>query len=324
MIEIELLLEKMREGPLKKWADQLTGQLQQNSSNSHGDMQRWAAAIDRMPPLSSQYIDLNSATVAVSSALPADQATLQKLTTELKELHPWRKGPFDIHGVYIDTEWHSDWKWDRVAPHISDLKGRTVLDVGCGNGYHCWRIAGAEAELVIGIDPTRLFLAQFAAIRKYIGNNYPAHLLPLGIEDVPQNLRAFDTVLSMGVLYHRRSPIDHILELKGCLRSGGELVLETLVVDGGQNTVFVPQGRYAKMRNVWFLPSPDTLVGWLQRCGFHSIEVADISITTEKEQRSTEWMHFESLCDYLNPEDQTLTIEGHPAPKRATIIATSK
>ena len=56
----------------------------------------------------------------------------------------------------------------------------------------------------------------------------------------------------MGVLYHRRSPIDHLLELKGCLQTGGELVLETLVIDGGLGEVLVPENRYAKMRNVWF------------------------------------------------------------------------
>jgi len=324
MIETGPLLEQMRQGTLAKWAEQLPSQLEQNGLlDSHGDIPRWSAAIERMPPLQKHHIDLNSPAVSVSSDAPIDATLLSKLKNGLKELHPWRKGPYNLHGIHIDTEWRSDWKWDRVVPHISDLTGRTILDVGCGNGYHCWRMAGAGAELVIGIDPTLLFLAQFNAIRKYLGYHHPVHLIPLGIQDVPHNLRAFDTVLSMGVLYHRRSPIDHILELKGCLRAGGELVLETLVVDGDQHTAFVPNGRYAKMRNVWFLPSPDTLMGWLERCGFRNAVLADVSTTTENEQRSTEWMQFESLRDYLDPADQTRTIEGHPAPKRATVIATS-
>lgn len=324
MIEIEKLISSMDNTPLARWGARLAQQLEgKDIHNTHGDMERWNAAIGRMPELPNQVVNLNSDTVSVSTETPLDKTIRDELAKQLKELHPWRKGPFDLHGVFIDTEWRSDWKWKRVSPHLSDLSGRTVLDVGCGNGYHCWRMAGAGAELVIGIDPTQLFVAQFNAIRKYLGTGYPVHLLPLGIEDVPQNLRGFDTVLSMGVLYHRRSPIDHIMELKGCLRPGGELVLETLVIDGGANTALVPQGRYAKMRNVWFIPTPDTLVSWLERCGFHSVKVADVSVTSVEEQRSTEWMHFESLRDYLAPEDPTLTIEGYPAPKRVTIIATS-
>ncbi len=198
-----------------------------------------------------------------------------------------------------------------------------MLDVGCGNGYHCWRMAGVGAELVIGIDPTQLFLAQFLAVRHFLGADYPVHLLPLTLEQVPTNLRAFDTVFSMGVLYHRRSPIDHLYELKSCLRQGGELVLETLVIDGGEGQILVPDGRYAKMRNVWFIPSPETLCGWLCRCGFNEVRLIDVTTTSVEEQRKTEWMQFESLSDYLDPANPQLTIEGHPAPQRAIILAKS-
>ncbi|EYH95419.1 tRNA mo(5)U34 methyltransferase, partial [Salmonella enterica subsp. enterica serovar Heidelberg str. N4541] len=175
---------------------------------------------------------------------------------------PWRKGPFSLYGVDIDTEWRSDWKWDRVLPHLSDLTGRTILDVGCGSGYHLWRMIGAGAHLAVGIDPTQLFLCQFEAVRKLLGNDQRAHLLPLGIEQLPA-LKAFDTVFSMGVLYHRRSPLEHLWQLKDQLVNEGELVLETLVVDGDENTVLVPGDRYAQMRNVYFIPSAPALKnGW--------------------------------------------------------------
>ena len=67
------------------------------------------------------------------------------LRSLLMQLKPWRKGPFSLFDAFIDTEWRSDWKWQRLAPHISSLQGRTVLDVGCGSGYHCWRMRGAGA-----------------------------------------------------------------------------------------------------------------------------------------------------------------------------------
>ena len=111
------------------------------------------------------------------------------------------------------------------------------------------------------------------------------------------------------------------MELRDCLRPGGELVLETLIIDGGLGEVLLPEGRYAKMRNVWFLPSCDTLISWLKRCGFQNIRLIDVSSTSVEEQRSTEWMQFHSLKDFLSVENHQLTCEGLPAPKRAIIVA---
>jgi tRNA (mo5U34)-methyltransferase len=179
---------------------------------------------------------------------------------------------------------------------------------------------GAGAKMVVGVDPLLLNVFQFHLIRKLIGEA-PVYVLPVGLEQIPESTKAFDTVFSMGVLYHRRSPIDHLLALKDCLLPGGELVLETLVIDGKKGEVLVPEGRYAKMRNVWFLPSCETLISWMQRCGFINCRVIDVSITTTEEQRSTEWMNFHSLKDFLDQDNPELTSEGLPAPKRAIILA---
>ncbi|HEX4974327.1 MAG TPA: tRNA 5-methoxyuridine(34)/uridine 5-oxyacetic acid(34) synthase CmoB, partial [Pseudomonadales bacterium] len=229
-------------------------------------------------------------------------------------------GPFLIHGVYIDTEWRSDWKWDRISPLITDLTGRNVLDVGCGSGYHCWRMAGAGAAMVWGIDPSLISVLQFHAIRHFMGD-LPICVTPHRLEELPNPLPIFDTVFSMGVLYHRRAPLEHLLTLKQCLRPGGELVLETLIVNGDCNTVFVPEQRYAQMPNVWFIPSPLALERWLLRCGFKHVRCVDINQTSTEEQRSTEWMPFSSLPQFLDQQDKNVTVEGYPAPKRAVFIA---
>ncbi len=239
----------------------------------------------------------------------------------LRNLMPWRKGPYSLYGTDIDTEWRSDWKWQRVAPHISSLAGRTVLDVGCGSGYHMWRMVGAGAQLVVGIDPMQLFLCQFEAVRKLLGDDRRAHLLPLGIEQLP-TLQAFDTVFSMGVLYHRRSPLDHLLQLKNQLVSGGELVLETLVIEGDERDVLVPGERYAQMRNVYFIPSAAALKSWLEKCGFVDVKIVDYAVTSTDEQRRTSWMTSESLAEFLDPQDASKTVEGYPAPLRAVLVAT--
>lgn len=320
----DALLGALCQSGMSAWAEQLPQQLECiHSTTTHGDSHRWQQALERLPQLQATAVDFRADAVTVSGEHLSQQQQ-EMITALLKEFHPWRKGPFLLHGVSIDAEWRSDLKWRRIARAITSMKDRTVLDIGCGNGYYGWRMLGEGAKLVVGVDPTRLFLMQFQTIQHFIGNEWSHFMLPLGVEDLPSNLLAFDTVFSMGVFYHRRSPIDHLLELKNCLRPGGELVLETLVIKGGKGEVLLPSGRYAKMRNVWFIPSPDTLSLWLQRAGFENIRVADISKTTVEEQRSTAWMKFESLCDFLAPDDSSRTIEGHPAPVRAVFIATRR
>ncbi len=198
------------------------------------------------------------------------------------------------------------------------------MDVGCGSGYHMWRMLAEGAQRVIGVDPSKLFFWQFEAMKKYLlaqGQEVPVHFLPFKMEEVPAGLRAFDTVFSMGVLYHRRSPLEHLSELHQALRAGGEVVLETLVVDGGLGQVLMPEDRYAMMRNVWFLPSVETLSLWMRRVGFKDVKVVEQNFTSIEEQRTTDWMEFNSLKDFLDPNDHSKTIEGYPAPKRATLVA---
>ena len=306
----------------ESWLQQLPAQIAQGlSEQRYGDLPRWKSVLEKLPAWPVERFDLNQSAVSVFGN--ASQEQQAELKTQLQGLHPWRKGPFQLFGVDIDTEWRSDWKWDRLKDHIAPLQGRKVLDVGCGSGYHCWRMRGAGAELVLGIDPTPLFIVQFFALQHYI-QDHAVTVLPMGIEHVPPKLKFFDTVFSMGVLYHRRSPFDHLIELRECLRPGGELVLETLVIAGKEGEVLVPEGRYARMGNVWFLPSSATMLQWLKKAGFSDAELIDENDTSLEEQRRTEWMTFHSLEQFLNPEDHSKTLEGYPAPKRAIFKATAK
>jgi len=320
VVPFESLYAWLEEQGHAAWVAQLRETLPQKlAPHSHGRMDEWLPALAALPAVTPTSVELREA-VALGSAADLAGHAGEDLRKTLMAFHPWRKGPYRLFDLEIDTEWRSDWKWERVLPHIADLKGRAVLDVGCGNGYHGWRMRGEGAGMVVGIDPTLVSVLQFQVLQTYL-NDVHHHLLPLGIEELPAELDCFDTVFSMGVLYHRRSPIDHLFELKGCLKNGGELVLETLIVEGGQGFAFVPPGRYAKMRNVWFLPTVDTLCQWLSRAGFSNVACVDITRTTTAEQHSTEWMTFESLADFLDPHDHSKTVEGHPAPLRAVFTA---
>ncbi len=286
----------------------------------HSTSAKWQAIIESidLPSPSHSYFNSNQIKIGDATDISAKQQSLLK--TELMQFHPWRKGPYDLFGIHLDSEWRSDWKWHRLKNHINPLDNRLVLDVGCGNGYHCWRMLGAGAKSVIGIDPTLINVMQFQLIKKLYGE-VALYLLPITLEMIPSETKLFDSVFSMGILYHRRSPIDHLLALKDTLRAGGELILETLIIDGNLGETMLPEGRYAKMRNVWFLPSCQTLISWMKRCGFKNSRIIDINQTSIKEQRSTEWMRFHSLEQFLDPNNKNVTCEGLPAPKRVIIIA---
>lgn len=320
-MDYQSLLEALRGSTARRWAEILPEQLAAHlDPETHGRLPEWMDALSALPDLQTDYVALNQRYMTLgrkAEITPEQQAALHQALVSLK---PWRKGPYCLFGYEIDSEWRSDLKWERIQAAIQPLQNRWVLDVGCGNGYHCWRMLGAGAERVVGIDPTQLFVMQFQAIKKY----YPSaavDVVPVPLEALPDNLQAFDSVFSMGVLYHRRSPIDHLLKLRDCLRPGGEVVLETLVVDGPEGYALTPEDRYAKMRNVWFIPSRATLKSWLLRCKFKDPVCIDVTPTRVVEQRKTPWTSGESLQDFLHPENPERTIEGYPAPVRATFIA---
>ena len=316
-MDFQVLYQQLEQAGFNHWVDELK-HLQRSwfSQEHHGDYQRWSDALELLPPIEHATVSYSQPAITVEGTCRATNQLRQALSL----LKPWRKGPYKIGSVYIDSEWHSDYKWDRVAPHLTALHNRRILDVGCGNGYHAWRMLDQNPELVLGIDPSVLFNMQYQALQKYC-NDQRFFMLPIGIQQIPANLQWFDTVFSMGVLYHRRSPFDHLLQLKQLLKEGGELCLETLVINGGRGDVLVPESRYARMNNVWFLPSVPELEHWLKRSGFNNVRLVDLNQTSTDEQRSTDWMQFESLPQCLDPANADLTIEGYPAPLRAVFIA---
>lgn len=297
---------------LQSLCDQATRALQQHN---HGDLPRWREAIGELPKVS-PHLALDRA----APELGGFAADMDRLRETLMAFHPWRKGPLKLAGQLIDTEWRSDWKWQRIAPHI-DLHEHRVLDIGCGNGYFGWRMLAAGAKWVAGIDPTLVFVMQWLACRHFAPGT-ANYVLPLGIEHLPDLPAGLDTVFSMGVLYHRRDPLHHLQRLHELLRAGGVLVLETLVLPSRMKSKeLVPEGRYARMRNVWSVPSIELLRQQLNQAGFDQVKVADITPTSLNEQRTTDWMTFESLDKALDPNDGSRTIEGYPAPIRAVLIA---
>jgi len=323
LFDFEPLFCQLQDEGFESWADSLRKQVHAALNvQGHGTLDTWTQAYGELPPPTNHGITIHDGRVTVPPQKGSQSP--DEIRERLMKFHPWRKGPFDLFGLPVDTEWRSDWKWDRIVDAL-ELRDRSVLDVGSGNGYYGWRMLAAGAKRVVGLDPFLLYVMQHEVVKRYADQGQQNYVLPIGDDCLPQrpsaSLKAFDVTFSMGVLYHRTSPIDHLLSLASTLRPGGQLVLETLVIDSAAQDVLVPRGRYAKMRNVWFIPSIKMLELWLSRTGFRNTRVVDVTKTSVDEQRSTNWMTFESLPDFLDPADHNRTIEGYPAPLRATIAA---
>lgn len=286
-----------------------------------GNFPRFVEVVSAMPEVVDSGWRISDGWVELISAMPLSDELQGQIDQALRALMPWRKGPFRFFQQAVDSEWRCHLKWDRIAASLPHLGYQRILDVGCGNGYFGWRLLEAGAEHVLGVDPSWLSVLQHCAVNRYARSDRH-HLLPFTFEQLmATGITQFDRVLSLGVLSHRRSPLDHLQLCRDSLRPGGQLVLENLVVDGQAGYALIPPGRYARMNNVWFIPSVDTLIQWCEKMGFEDVKCVDVTVTTECEQRETPWKPGSSLRDGLDLARPGFTIEGLPAPQRAVVLA---
>lgn len=244
-----------------------------------------------------------------------DIDSVKELAINLK---PWRKGPFKINDLHIESEWDSSIKFNTIKPYLN-LKNKDVADIGCNNGYYMFKMLEFSPSSITGFDPSALCKCQFDFINHFIKSDIKFEML--GIEDLNIYDKKFDVIVCLGVLYHRTNPIDCLKILKNSLKTNGEIIIDTLMIDSPLDIALSPM-RYAKMKNVYFIPSPSTLNIWLQKAGFKDIESIAIMKTNTTEQRKTNWIDTQSLQDFLDKEDSSKTVEGYPAPLRIYIKAT--
>ncbi len=248
--------------------------------------------------------------------LSEDEAIQIKDTALL--MKPWRKGPFGINELFIDSEWQSQIKYNLLEPYFN-LEDKIVGDIGCNNGYYLFRMLGQKPKKLIGFDPSAIYYSQFQFLNHYIDSDIVYELL--GVEHVEFYEHKFDTLFCLGVLYHRSDPVAMLKSLFKGLNKGGELILDTFMIDGEEEMCLTPRDRYSKIPNIYFVPTVPALINWCHRAGFKNVEVLETMVTQVNEQRKTEWIDTQSLEDYLDPNDKTKTVEGYPAPKRVYIKA---
>ena len=255
--------------------------------------------------------------VTVSIAHLSDDDAVQIKETALL-MKPWRKGPFQINDLFIDSEWQSQIKYNLLEPHFN-LKDKIVGDIGCNNGYYLFRMLDHAPKKLIGFDPSAIYYSQFQFINHFLKSDIVYELL--GVEHVEFYEHKFDVLFCLGVLYHRSDPVMMLKSLFKGLNKGGELILDTFMIDGEGEMCLTPKDRYSKIPNIYFVPTVPALINWCHRAGFAEVEVLETMVTQINEQRKTEWIETQSLEDFLDPNDETKTVEGYPAPKRVYIKA---
>ena len=273
-----------------------------------------------LPVHEARRMDFSASVVRIGDDLPEDHPTRIKLEELATGLIPWKKGPFRLFGIQIDAEWQSDYKWDRFAHALPDIEGQTVLDVGCNNGYYLFRMIPRKPRFVLGLDPIPRLWLQFHLLQHYarIAN---LDFQMWGWEELCFFKAHFDTVFCMGILYHHSDPIRILRYLHDALKPGGLLVLETIVIPGSDAHCLFPRDRYARMRNVWFVPTVTALQNMLKRAKFIDADPIAVNKHEPEEQRATRWNPGQSYADFIDPNDPDKTIEGHAAPHRAIIFA---
>ena len=317
----EQLIAALNESRLKISSNELIKQLDEKYANpKHGNFNQWQKILDSLPKITPSEIDLEQDAPVIGNKLDCANENRAVLEENLKKLNPWRKGPFKLFGIQIDSEWRSDLKWSRIVSHL-ELKDKIVLDIGSSNGYYALRMQALGAKLILGVDPSWRFVFQYLCLQKYLIKEQRAFILPFALEDLHKSLKGLDVIFSMGVLYHRKQPKIHLKYIFDILNEQGQLILETLIIENQDTELLIPNDRYANMPNVWIIPSFALLESWLTETGFKNIKLIDKTQTTIEEQRQTEWSTGYSLADALDSEDQNQTIEGYPAPLRAVIFA---
>lgn len=234
-----------------------------------------------------------------------------------KELKPWRKGPFKIDDLFIDTEWQSFIKFNILKPFMNEISQKCVADIGCNNGYYMFKMLEFNPAKLIGFDPSIKYRLQFELINALAKTPIKYELL--GVEDLPSYGLKFDVIFCLGVIYHRSDPIKMLKDLKAGLNKNGVVFLDTMYIEDEREIALVPNKTYSKIPNIYFVPSISALKNWCERAGFKEFEVLATKKTDENEQRKTEWIYSFSLENFLDPKDKNLTIEGYEAPKRIYI-----
>jgi len=271
----------------------------------------WLQILNALPRPENIHVELDSQ-VSVNFSFNDNKLLEEKLLGLL----PWRKGPFKLNEIIIDSEWDSGKKWERFLKLNQNLKGKSILDVGSGNGYYAFRMIGEGANQVLCLEPNLMHVSQFASINHFIGSK-SVRMIPERLEHLGLKNSYFDLIFSMGLLYHQRNPKEHLTDLKKLLSKKGKIILETIISPKKYGKLLEPKdGNYASMPNVHYIHTDYGCKLLFKQLGLKVVTESELQATEGQEQRRTKWMPFKSFESALDKNNKSLTVEGYPAPQR--------
>jgi tRNA (mo5U34)-methyltransferase len=135
--------------------------------------------------------------------------TRDQIAARVRELGDWfhnmnlggvQTAPDHFLGDYPRIKWE---RFSHVVP--ANLRGKTVLDIGCNAGFYAIEMKKRGADRVVGVDTDEVYLAQARFAAQVHGVD--VELRRMSVYEIGLLRERFDLVIFMGVLYHLRHPL---------------------------------------------------------------------------------------------------------------------
>lgn len=196
---------------------------------------------------------------------PADNQTAQETQRDNKRWWTDETMSYDWNSKIAYTKFSPEWfeeadrrfifgsrlfahniePFDKIIP-FTDLRGKRVLEIGCGMGLHSELMARAGAEVVaIDISGTSVAASKLRFERKNL--DIEVHTADAVQLDFPAE--SFDFVWSWGVIHHSAYTGKIVQEINRVLRSGGQARVMVYHL-GGMSAYIVLVLRY--LLGFWF------------------------------------------------------------------------
>lgn len=160
-----------------------------------------------------------------------------------------------------------------------DFTGKTVLDIGCWDGFYSFEAYKAGASYTLGIDmqpwSSQKWRENFVYIKSKLVPECDFNKIRHAMYDafnIDEMDIKFDIVLLLGVLYHVKHPM---LLLEKCFNRCNEcLILETAIVEdsGDPFMNFYPSNELGGDYSNWWAPNITCMIEMLKVTGFQRIE----------------------------------------------------
>ncbi|MGO2852886.1 MAG: class I SAM-dependent methyltransferase [Tetragenococcus koreensis] len=123
-------------------------------------------------------------------------------------------------------------EWHRLKEVFPNFAGKTVLDLGCGYGWHCRYAADNGAKQVVGIDNSEKMIQQAQTMTQNMNVQYKVMDM-FGLEQLNQT---FDVIISSLAIHYVKDYLGLIKGIYGQLAPGGKLVMSV------EHPIFTAQG----------------------------------------------------------------------------------